>query len=205
MPTMPTTTRCYLWACVVAIHYYSTRSDHACSLVIGEINACSAGCLVKDPQFNCEVRRLLEAVDKEWTLLPGVGPAAKEFYKWGGRLEMMDMLASTATWQMDVLQQWPALHAGAAVALVIDGLLLNLGVNKVALSPIAVGLWLYPWLYALATSQAVLTLVAYVLPQSEADGEVGATASLWAAALLVLMVVIDVRDLRTAYRGSMRG
>ena len=78
-------------------------NDDNCNVVKdkkGIITKCSAGCTVRDPQFDCSPIELTKAYTKEstswWTTLQrSIGPATKEWYKFGGRLEMIDQMSQT--------------------------------------------------------------------------------------------------------------
>ena len=77
-------------------------NDEKCHVVKnkkGIITKCSAGCTVRDPQFDCSPIELTKAYTKEstswWTTLQrSIGPATKEWFKFGGRLEMMSQTSS---------------------------------------------------------------------------------------------------------------
>lgn len=140
-------------------------------------------CLVREPLVGCNASRLLDQMKKEG----GAGPATKEFYKWGGRIEMAEELTSHVDH-----------HVALTIALVVDGALIDASTNRFALSPFAAALWMQPWLWSMSVGMAFGISTGL----HSALAKLQAALSLFVMVAMALLDVTVVRDFFTGIVGT---
>jgi|MDSY01.2.fsa_nt_gb hypothetical protein len=129
------------WLALVGTHYI-TWAPSSCAVIKQNDVAvgCSAGCLVRDPEFDCDQGVLQKAWEAEMnSYLYSNGPATKEFNKFQGRLEAIETV-----WPPGGHLALIACHVVLMAWLVADALLVKYGKNQVALSNYVAALWMIP-------------------------------------------------------------
>ena len=104
----------------------------------GVATGCSKGCMVRDVKFECNVTVLIEAWEKETK--PTLGPATREYYMFGGRIEMMETMKTMGQMSNPMMTPFtvPLFRLAVVLAALLAESYLSILDTHPALVPIAI-------------------------------------------------------------------